>query len=246
MPPNTLLYNIKDHVAYLTLDRPQESNVINEALAREMKDICERINLDKDVYVVIITGAGDKAFCAGSEPPEASYTAASVVARIDRPVIAALNGDALGQGLELALACDIRLASAEARFGLPQLTSGMIPSDGGTQRLPRIVGKAKALEMVLTGETIGAEEALRIGLVHKVVAPGNLLGEAEAMAKNMASKAPLSLRYAREAINKGMDLTLEQGLRLEADLYLLLHTTQDRTEGIRAFLEKRNPQFKGE
>jgi len=152
----------------------------------------------------------------------------------------------LGQGLELALSCDIRLASNKAKFSLPQVAEGLIPMDGGTQRLPRIVGKGKALELILTAEIISADEALAIGLVNKVVAKEELAAEAEAMAKAMTTKGPIALKYAKEAVNKGLDLTLEQGLRLEADLYLLLHTTDDRTEGIRAFLEKRPPQFKGQ
>ena len=170
---------------------------------------------------------------------------ATAIASIDRPVIAAINGDALGEGLELALSCDIRLASDKARFGFPQVASGLIPMNGGTQRLPRLIGKGKALELILTAETIDAEEAFEIGLVSKVIPQEKLASEAETLAQNIASKAPISLRYVKEAVNKGMDLTLEQGLRLEADLYFLLHTTADRMEGIRAFLEKRPPKFKG-
>ncbi len=257
----TIIYAKKDHVAYITLNRPEVGNSINQQLAREMDNVCCRINQDDDIYVVVITGAGDRAFCGGSELERliqadntvsyspstlAKMNVAAAVASIDRPVIAAINGDALGEGLELALSCDIRLASDKARFGLPQVTSGLIPMNGGTQRLPRLVGKGKALELIMTAETIGAEEALEIGLVSKVVPQEKLVAEAETLALNMASKAPISLRYVKEAVNKGMDLTLEQGLRLEGDLYFLLHTTADRTEGIRAFLEKRPPQFKGQ
>ncbi len=144
------------------------------------------------------------------------------------------------------MSCDIRFASDKAQFGLPQVAQGQIPMDGGTQLLPHIVGKGKALELILTAKTIDAGEAFEIGLVHKVVAGENLASEAEAMAETIATKAPLALRYAKEAINKGLDLTMEQGLRLEADLYFILHTTADRTEGIKAFLEKRPPQFKGQ
>jgi len=213
----------------------------------------------------VITGSGDRIFCAGSElerlvqaggTPEASqvdlkdlspkYDVAEAIASIDRPVIAAINGDALGQGLEMALSCDIRLASQGVRLGLPQAASGLLPMSGGTQRLPRLIGKGKALEMVLTAETISAEEAVEIGLVSKVVPKEDLASEAETLARGVASKAPIALRYIKEAVNKGMDLTLEQGLHLEADLYFLLHTTADRREGIKAFLEKRNPLFKGQ
>ncbi len=243
MPDTTVIYTKKNHVAHVTLNRPEVGNLINLELAQEVEEVCSRINQDDDVYVVVFTGAGERAFCGGSETPKTNVAAA--VASIDRPVIAAINGDALGAGLELALSCDIRLASEKARFGLPQVASGLIPMNGGTQRLPRLIGKGKALELILTAETIDAEKAFKIGLVSKVVPQDKLASEAEALAQNVASKAPISLRYVKEAVNKGMDLTLEQGLRLEADLYLLLHTTADRTEGIRAFLEKRKPEFKG-
>jgi enoyl-CoA hydratase/carnithine racemase len=173
------------------------------------------------------------------------YHPAAAIAAIDRPVIAAINGDALGPGLELALSCDIRLASSRARFGLAQVARGRIPTDGGTQRLPRIVGRGKALELLLTAEVITADEALEIGLVSKVVPPEALSGEAEKLAGIVAAKGPIALRYLKEAVNKGLDMTMEQGLRLEADLYFLLHTTADRTEGIKAFREKRPPKYQG-
>jgi enoyl-CoA hydratase len=243
MSSTTVIYTKKNHVAHITLNRPEVGNIINQQLVQETEALCSGVNQDDDIYVVVFTGAGDKAFCGGSETPKTNVAAA--VASIDRPVIAAINGDALGAGLELALSCDIRLASDRARFGLPQVASGLIPMNGGTQRLSRLIGKGKALELILTAETIGAEEAVEIGLVTKVVPQEKLASEAEALAQSMASKAPISLRYVKEAVNKGMDLTLEQGLRLEGDLYFLLHTTADRTEGIKAFLEKRPPKFKG-
>jgi len=170
---------------------------------------------------------------------------ASVVGAFPLPTIAAINGDAFGQWLELALACDIRISAEDARFSMPQVTYGEIPWDGGTQRLARLVGRGKALEMILTGEVIDALEAYRVGLVNRVVPRKALMKEAIALASEMADKGPIALRFAKEAVCKGMDLTLEQGLRLEADLYFLLHTTQDRTEGIRAFIEKRPPKFEG-
>jgi len=248
MPYSTVIYTKKDHIGYITLNCPEAGNIINLKLAQELEDICRQITQDEDIYVVILTGAGDKAFCSGSELEKSGtrYSVATAIASIDRPVIAAINGDALGQGLELALSCDIRLASDKANFGFPQVAQGLIPSDGGTQRLPRIVGKGKALELILSAETITAEEALNIGLVSKVVSQANLATEAEALAKTIAAKAPIALRYIKEAVNKGLDLTLEQGLRLEADLYFLIHTTADRREGITAFLEKRPPKFKGQ
>ena len=248
MPYSAIIYAKKEHIAHVTLNRPEVDNIINRQLAQELEEVCRQINQDDDIYVVVITGAGDRAFCCGSElePLSPGYSAAATVAGIDRPVIAAINGDALGQGLELALSCDIRLTSHKARFGLPQVAQGLIPMDGGTQRLPRIVGKAKALELILTAETINAEEALEIGLVNRVVTEENLASEVEAIAKTVATKGPIAIRFAKEAVNKGLDLTLEQGLRLEADLYFLLHTTADRTEGITAFLQKRHPRFKGQ
>ncbi|MFC1982831.1 enoyl-CoA hydratase/isomerase family protein [Chloroflexota bacterium] len=248
MSHNVIIYAKKEHIAFVTLSRPEADNVINQQLAQELEDICCQINQDNDVYVVIITGTGGKAFCVGSElePGERRYSPAAAVASIDRPVIAAINGDALGQGLELALSCDIRFTAEGAQFGLPQVAQGLIPMDGGTQRLPAIIGKAKAMELLLTAETIGAEEAFEIGLVNKSVPQKELASEVEALAKNLARKGPIALRYIKEAVNKGLELTLEQGLRLEADLYFLTHTTADRTEGVKSFLEKRPPRFRGQ
>ena len=247
MPYSSIIYTKKDHVASITLNRPEAGNSFNLELAQELEDACRQVNQDEDVYVVIVTGSGD-AFCSfgdgepGDLPP---CRPAAAIAGIEKPVIAAINGDALGPGLELALSGDIRLASDKANFGFPEVSRGLIPSDGGTQRLPRIVGWGKALELILTAETITAQEALEIGLVSKVVPRKELLAEAEALAQAIAAKGPIALRFIKEAVNKGLDLTLEQGLRLEADLYFLLHTTADRTEGIKAFLEKRKPRFKG-
>ncbi len=244
----TILYISKGHIAHVILNRPEADNAINRQLTQELSEVCVQINQDDDIYVVIFTGTGDKAFCIGSEPEPAEprYSPAGAVAGIDRPVIAAINGDALGQGLELALSCDIRLASDRARFGLPQVAQGLMPMDGGTQRLPRIIGRGKALELLVTAATINAEEALEIGLVNRVVPPEKLAGEVEALAGNIATKGPIALRYIKEVVNKGLDMTLEQGLRLEADLYFLLHTTADRTEGIKAYLAKRHPRFRSQ
>ncbi|MFC1989527.1 enoyl-CoA hydratase/isomerase family protein [Chloroflexota bacterium] len=262
MTYKAILYTQSDHVAHLTLNRPEADNAINWQLAQEMEEVCCKINQDDNICVVVITGAGSKAFCGGGELKRlvqagstvsnshpsvlAGMKAVTSVASIDRPVIAAINGDAIGVGLEVALGCDIRLASQQARFGFPEVASGLIPMCGGTQRLPRIIGKAKALELIFTAETVSAEEALGMGLVGQVIDQQSLASEAGTLAKNVASKAPVALRYIKEAVNKGLDLTLEQGLRLEADLYFLLHTTADRTEGIKAFLEKRPPSFKGQ
>ncbi len=247
MPYTTIIYTKKRHVAHIILNRPGAGNAVNQQLAQELEETCDQINQDNDIYVVTLTGAGDT-FCSGSEldADSANCRPADAIAGIDRPVIAAVNGDALGRGLELALSCDIRLAADKARFGLPQVAQGHIPMDGGTQRLPRIIGRGKALELLLTAETITAKEALETGLVSKIVTSGALADEVKALAETIAAKGPIALRYLKEAVNKGMDMTLEQGLRLEADLYFLLHTTSDRTEGIRASRAKRTPKYKGE
>jgi len=262
MSGKAVTYSRSGHVAVITLDRPGSGNVIDWEVAQDLQEACQQANQDAEVYAVVLTAAGD-VFCRGSEMERlaasgmslrdalakgngaARFEAAGVVAAIDRPVIAAVNGDALGQGLELALAADVRIASSTAHFGFPQVKAGLMPADGGTQRLPRIIGKGRALEFVLAAETIDAQQALGIGLVSQVVPAADVLKTALAFAQNAATKAPIALRYVKEAVNKGMDLTLEQGLRLEADLYFLIHTTADRTEGIRAFLEKRKADFKG-
>jgi len=263
MPHFTVIYTKKGHIGNITLNRPEAQNAITQQMTYELKDTCCQINQDTGVYVVIVTGAGET-FCCGNELERArargkvevplpnlkdvirEYSVATSLASIKRPVVAAINGDALGQGLELALSCDIRLASQKAHFSLPQVSMGLIPMDGGTQRLPRLVGRSKAIELILSAETIDAEEALAIGLVNKVVAEEDLASHVEAVAKAIASKGPVALQYAKEAVNRGLDLTLNQGLRLEVDLYSLLQTTHDRQEGIKAFLEKRRPEFRGQ
>ena len=247
---------IEKSVATITLCRPDARNCITPQLVGKLKDIRRDIHDDKSIRVVILTGAGEDAFCAGADPEAAMAfedrakltTSFSVAATVDTfacPVIAAINGDALGQGLELALACDLRISSQSATFAMPQATAGVIPWDGGTQRLARLVGRGKALEMLLLGECIDAGEAHRIGLVQRVVRPQELMQAVYEIAHKMAAQSPISLAYAKEAVKKGMDQTLNQGLRLEADLYYLMHTTWDRTEGITAFRDKQRPQFEG-
>ncbi len=251
----TVVYQRREQIGEITLNRPEVNNVIDTRLAEELADICSEVSRDENVKVVTITGAG-KAFAVGTdwdgslssvdmEDGAKRWSVATAITRLNCPIIAVINGDALGQGLELALACDFRIAAETAYLGLNQIASGLIPWDGGTQHLPRLIGRAKAMEMILLGEPISAREASRIGLINKVVTLKELPLVAADMARRMASSAPLALRYAKEAILKGLDLTLEQGLRLETDLYSLLQTTEDRTEGVTAFLEKRHPKFKG-
>jgi enoyl-CoA hydratase/carnithine racemase len=239
---NNILYVKKGHLAYITLNRPEAGNSINRELAQELAEVCLAVNQDDDIYLAVLNATGNT-FCKGGDGIKPD--AAASVAGIDKPVIASINGDALGEGLELALACDIRLASDKARFGLPQITSGAIPMNGGTQRLPRLIGKGHAMELILTGKIIDAKEAFDIGLVSRVIPSEKLAAEVDVMAEKMAGQAPISQRFVKEAVNKGMDMTLEQGLRLEGDLYFLIHTTADRTEGIKSFLAKKKAEFKG-
>ena len=211
-----------------------------------------------DVRAAVLTGTSD-AFCDGDDPDEPpaggpeerqSYLEARRVAAfigaVEKPVVALLNGDVIDHGLELALACDFRLAVAGARFGMTQVTRGAMPWDGGTQRLPRVVGRAWAADLLLTGRLIDAQEALDIGLVHEVHPADRLMERGEQLTRSLAALAPIAARYAKETVLKGMDMTLEQGMRLEMDMNLILQTTLDRAEGIASFLERREPKFTGE
>jgi len=252
----TLSLQKVDHVMVVNLKDVVNDQMGMARLSDELSEICTEITWDEEVRVVVLTGSREKSFSldtgsnrmvsgTGEEEEMKSFSVAEPIAKIDRPVIAAIQGDALGQGLEMALACDIRIAAEMSHFGLPQIHAGLIPWNGGTQRLARLVGRGNALEMILTGGTIDAREASRIGLVNKVVPPEELMSTVMGMAREIASKGSIALRYTKEAVYQGMDLTLEQGLRLEADLYLLIHTTKDRTEGIKAFRERRVPKFEG-
>jgi enoyl-CoA hydratase len=195
MAGNLVLFHKKDHIGYVTLNSPETGNRLSLEMIQELAEVCAQINGDEDVYLAVITGAGE-VFCSGEggDVTPGRYSAAEAAAGIDRPTLAALNGDAIGDGLELALACDLRISSKKARMGLPQITRGRIPLDGGTQRLSRIVGKGKALEIVLTGEIIDAQAAFEIGLVNKVVGGDTLNTEVEAFARAIATKAPLAMR----------------------------------------------------
>jgi enoyl-CoA hydratase len=257
VPYETLIYEKRDRIGYVTLNRPERLNALNFQMRDDITAVCREIAADNDVWVVIWTGAGDRAFCAGADIREGEFGMSQIEARnrrvynpfhsaiqnLDRPNIAAINGFALGGGLEIALACDIRIASEKAELGLPEVTLGRIPGAGGTQRLPRLVGPGLALELILTGKRISAQEAYRIGLVNQVVPPDKLMSAAEEVANTILQRAPLAVRFAKEAVLRGLSMTLEQGLVHETSLSVLLLSTEDRREGEKAFQEKRAPRF---
>ena len=247
-------------MAKLILSCPENVNLINIAMAAEIRQACQDISEDDGVALALVTGAG-ACFSVGQERPDKpdsdeapspldldwinSHQAASALASLPIPVIVAINGDAFDHGLELALAGDIRIAAQGARFGFTCLAQGVLPWDGGTQRLPRLVGPAWGRDMLLTGRVVDSSEALAIGLVNRVVPGERLMAEVQELAENIAAGGPVAARYAKEAVLKGLDLSLHQGLGLEADLNVLLHSTNDRGEGIRSFLERRPPRFGG-
>lgn len=259
-----VLYEVTDQIGWITFNRPDVMNAIHQEMAGEIVSACRKAEEDESVRLVIFQGAGEKAFSAGMDLKERAERTFSVIERrqskvspgtinfptqavaaISKPTLAAINGYAVGGGLEIALACDVRIASEDAKLGLTEVRRGMIPGSGGTQRISRLVGPAKALEICLSGNLVGAQEALRIGLVNEVAAKEGLRAAAERLAQAMLKGAPVSLRFIKEAVNKGMELSLEQGLRLEADLSALIATTEDCKEGPRAFAEKREPIWKG-
>lgn len=256
----TILFEKKERVGILTINRPDKLNAISNELTRELSQLLDEIENDDDLRALVVTGAGDKAFVAGADINElvdrdailgrkVSRTRQEVFTRIENlpvPAVAAVNGYALGGGLELALACSIRICSEEAKFGAPEVKLGIIPGDGGTQRLPRLVGMGRAMEMILTGDFIDAQEAFRIGLVNKVVPPAELMDQALALAQKIAERPPLAVRYAKEAVNRSMDGSPISGYTLESYLHALACTTEDKKEGVAAFLEKRKGDFKGQ
>ena len=260
MAYEAIRYELADGIATITLNRPAVHNAMNERMREELTACFAELARSEDARVIVVTGTGERAFSAGADIRE--FVAPQVPVRfrdgrrrvdfraaMDRcpqPIIAAIRGFALGGGLELALACDIRIAGEDSQLGLTEVNLAIIPGGGGTQRLPRLVGRGKALEMILTGARIDAREALRIGLVERVVPATEVLSSAQALARTLAEKAPVALRYAKEAVVKGLGLPLEDGLRLENDLATLLRTTDDRIEGAKAFLEKRKPRFTGQ
>jgi len=259
MAYKNILFEVEDRIAYVTINRPQVLNALNIETVEELSKVFSAIEEDEKVASVILTGAGEKAFVAGADIGELvkldalggrdfSLNGQRVFNQIEslgKPVIAAVNGFALGGGCELALACTLRVAAETARFGQPEINLGIIPGYGGTQRLARLVGKGQALEMVLTGNMVSAEEAYRIGLVNKVAPLSDLLNEAKKLAEVIMSKGPIAIKLAMVAINQGLQMSLQQGLQMEASLFGLTCATEDMKEGTSAFLEKRKPAFKG-
>ncbi len=254
-----ILYEKKGLIAYVTFNRPRVLNALNKVVITELKSAFEDARDDSNVRGVILTGAGDKAFAAGADISEMSnYTAVDaeantrygqavteLIENLGKPVVAAVNGFALGGGCELAMACTIRLAAETAKFGQPEVKIGIMPGYGGTQRLPRLVGKGRALQLILSGEIISAQEAYRIGLVNEIIPNANLIGRAEAIINQIVSNAPLSVKFSIEAVNKGLEARLAEGLLIEASLFAICAGTEDKKEGTSAFLAKRAPQFQG-
>ena len=252
-------YQKKGPITFVTLNRPKVLNALNQATWRDLQAAFEAAREDNDVRGVILTGTGDKAFIAGADIGELSQLSAveaeqsssygqvvlNLIENLGKPVIAAINGFALGGGCETAMACTIRIAAESAKFGQPEVKLGLLPGGGGTQRLPRLVGKGRALQLILTGEIISAQEAYRIGLVNEVVPAADLLSRAEAILKQIFSNAPIAVKYSLEAVNKGLETSQAEGFALEASFFGLCAGTDDKKEGTSAFLEKRAPKFQG-
>ena len=259
MTYENILLEKKNSIAYVTVNRPKVLNALNGATIEELRNAFHELKHDASIRVVILTGAGEKAFVAGADIGELAQrdpvsgkefahrgqNVFNLIENLGKPVIACVNGFALGGGCELALACTMRLASENAKFGQPEVKLGILPGYGGTQRLPRLVGKGLAMQMVLAGEMITAQEAHRIGLVNEVTAAAELIPRAEAIAAKIIANAPLAVQYAMEAVNKGMEMTLAEGMFLEASLFGVCCATEDKKEGTTAFLEKRPAAFKG-
>ena len=255
----TVTYEKKGGIAYVTLNRPKVLNALNKTALADLRAAFEDARDDSSLHGVILTGAGDKSFIAGADINEVATDTPvqaeektrrgqhlmDLIENLGKPVVAAINGFALGGGCEAALACTIRLAAQTAKFGLPEVKLGIIPGYGGTQRLPRLIGKGVALQLILSGAMIDAQEAYRIGLVNAVVANAELIGRAEAILNQIGANAPLSVRYALEAVNKGMETSLAEGLVLESTFVAICTSTEDKKEGTSAFLQKRPPQFQG-
>jgi enoyl-CoA hydratase len=254
-----LLLDRDGAVAFLTINRPQVLNALNSATIDELRHAVLDVKHDAAIRVVVITGAGDKSFVAGADinelavqtPVEGKEHARQgqhvfdLIEDLGKPVIAAINGYALGGGCELAMACTLRVAATTARLGQPEVNLGLLPGYGGTQRLTRLVGKGVALDLLLTGRHVEAEEALRIGLVNRVVPREALIPDVTTLARELAAKAPVAMQYIIESVNRGLDMSFDEGQFLEATLFGLVASTEDMREGTQAFLQKRKPQFKG-
>jgi enoyl-CoA hydratase len=253
-----LILDRRDRVAVITVNRPEKLNALNLATRKEILSAFEQLRNDPEVRVVVITGAGDKAFIAGADINEfagktalqqrevmRSARAFDVMEDFPKPVIAMINGYALGGGCELAMACDIRIASTKAKLGQPEIKLGIIPGGGGTQRLPRLIGEGKAMELILTGDMINAEEALRLGLVNHVVPPEELESKTMELAHKIAEMSPVALMAAKQTVKNAARLDLRAGLEAEIDLFSLCFCSEDKEEGVRAFMEKRKADFRG-
>jgi enoyl-CoA hydratase/carnithine racemase len=252
-------YEKKGSTAYVTVNRPKVLNALNTPTWTDLQAAFEDAKADKSVHGVILTGAGDKAFIAGADISELAHVDAyeaeessrfgqgvlDLIENLGKPVIAAINGFALGGGCETAMACTMRITAEHARFGQPEVKLGLLPGGGGTQRLPRLVGKGRALQLILTGETITAQEAYRIGLVNEIVPAASLIERAEAILKQIAANAPIAVKFSLEAANKGLETSQSEGLALEASYFGICAATEDKKEGTTAFLEKRAPKFHG-
>ncbi|MCH8288326.1 MAG: enoyl-CoA hydratase/isomerase family protein [Candidatus Marinimicrobia bacterium] len=259
MSYNNLLYEVEDKIAIISIDRPEVLNALNRETFHELNEAVLSVRDDDSVGGMIVTGAGEKAFVAGADINELVQATAlsgreasirgqetlQLFELMGKPVIAAINGYALGGGFELALGCHIRIAAENAMMGLPEVGLGIMPGFGGSQRLPRLIGTSRALELILTGKSISAEEALSWGIVSKVVPEGEALNAAKEMMKEILTKAPMSIKMSIEAVNRGMNMSLDEGLAIESDRFGLLCGTEDMKEGMNAFLEKREAKFKG-
>ena len=254
-----VLYEKKDAIAYVTVNRPKVLNALNTPTWKDLRTAFEDARDDATVRGVILTGAGNKAFIAGADISELAHATAvgaeqssrfgqgvlDLIEKLGKPVVAAINGFALGGGCETAMACTVRIAVDSAKFGQPEVTLGLIPGGGGTQRLPRLVGKGRALQLVLSGEMISAQEAYRIGLVNEIVPAADLIMHAETILKKIGANAPIAVKFSLEAVNKGLETSQSEGQLLEASYFGLCAATEDKKEGTTAFLEKRAPQFRG-